>query len=121
MAFNSSEHSKYMACASVSPTRFSRKSKSAVAKPATDDLLDDTRERVRELGHDLRTPLNAIIGFSEMLLDGAVGEIENERHREYLEYVQRSGLEMLETVRNLLEENDIGDDAAIGDAPPRCV
>ncbi len=83
--------------------------------------LDGVRQGDRDLGHDLRTPLNAIIGFSEMMLDGAVGDIENERHREYLEHVRRSGLELLETVRELLEQCDPGGEDAQGKTPTRSV
>ena len=73
---------------------------------STDFGMNPKRAVIRELGHDLRTPLNAIIGFSEMILSGAAGDVENERQREYLEYVRKSGADLLDTVSQLLEEKD---------------
>ncbi|MEK9644905.1 MAG: histidine kinase dimerization/phospho-acceptor domain-containing protein [Alphaproteobacteria bacterium] len=83
---------------------------------------DPKRAIIRELGHDLRTPLNAVIGFSELLLSGAAGDIENERHREYLEYVRKSGKNLLDIVNDLLEEKDRDEEIRAGrETPPRCV
>lgn len=120
MAYNSTRNSRTLRKISIASPPFSPVENGSPAEKRKFGELDSARDRARELGHDLRTPLNAIIGFSEMLLAGTVGDVENERHREYLEYVQRSGLELLETVRNLLEESD-DDEAAGGNAPPRCI
>jgi len=47
-------------------------------------------EFLAKMSHELRTPLNAIIGFSEAMLSGVYGPV-NERHREYLSDILTSG------------------------------
>src|SRR5690348_8945565 len=43
------------------------------------------------ISHELRTPLNAIIGFSEMMLRGMLGPIDNEQYRTYVSDIHDSG------------------------------
>lgn len=45
---------------------------------------------IANLSHELRTPLNAVIGFSELLLEGVVGELKG-KQREYTEDIHKSG------------------------------
>ncbi len=45
---------------------------------------------IANLSHELRTPLNAVIGFSELMLNGLAGELE-EKQREYLDDIHKSG------------------------------
>ncbi|MBL4615136.1 MAG: hybrid sensor histidine kinase/response regulator [Magnetovibrio sp.] len=45
---------------------------------------------IANLSHELRTPLNAVIGFSEMMLSGISGEL-NEKQREYTQDIMKSG------------------------------
>ena len=52
--------------------------------------------------HELRTPLNAIIGFSSLLLDGSMGELD-EAQRKPLEIVKRSGEQLLDLVKDILD------------------
>jgi PAS domain S-box-containing protein len=52
--------------------------------------------------HELRTPLNAIIGFSSLLLDGSMGEL-GEIQRKPVEIVKRSGEQLLDLVRDILD------------------
>jgi signal transduction histidine kinase len=54
------------------------------------------------MSHELRTPLNAVIGFSEMLACGAAGPLD-ERQREYLDYIRRSGAHLLDTIDEILD------------------
>ncbi|MEZ5759346.1 MAG: transporter substrate-binding domain-containing protein [Emcibacteraceae bacterium] len=51
------------------------------------------------MSHEIRTPLNAIIGFSEVMSSGLFGEIKEERYKNYLKDINKSG-QHLETVIN---------------------
>ena len=59
------------------------------------------------VSHELRTPLNAIIGFSELMLDEKFGPVGNERYRDYLRDINRSGNHVLDLVNDLLDISKI--------------
>jgi signal transduction histidine kinase len=54
------------------------------------------------MSHELRTPLNSVIGFSEMLLIGALGQM-SEQQRDALETVARNGRHLLGLVNDVLD------------------
>lgn len=54
------------------------------------------------MSHELKTPLNAIIGFSEAMINGVYGPI-NEKHRGYLTDIFNSGKRLLELINNILD------------------
>ncbi|MBN9061290.1 MAG: PAS domain-containing protein [Rhizobiales bacterium] len=58
------------------------------------------------MSHELRTPLNAIIGFSELMMSGVFGQL-NQRHREYCKHIGDSGLFLLRFVEDVLEMSSI--------------
>lgn len=51
--------------------------------------------------HELKTPLNAVIGFSELLISGTYGEV-NENQRKYLENIHISGKHLLSLINDIL-------------------
>ncbi len=55
------------------------------------------------MSHELRTPLNSIIGFSDSLLVGTLGEIENPTHREYLSIIRDGGEHLLHLINDILD------------------
>jgi signal transduction histidine kinase len=55
------------------------------------------------LSHELRTPLNAIMGFSEMMREGVLGELNNDRYSEYADHIHSSGADLLGKISNLLD------------------
>ena len=59
------------------------------------------------VSHEIRTPLNAIIGFSELMLDEKFGSIGNDRYRDYLRDINRSGNHVLDLVNDLLDISKI--------------
>jgi PAS domain S-box-containing protein len=64
-------------------------------------------EFLARVSHEIRTPLNAIIGFSELMMDEKFGPIGNERYRDYLRDINRSGNLVLDIVNDLLDISKI--------------
>jgi signal transduction histidine kinase len=58
------------------------------------------------MSHELRTPLNAIIGFSEVLFERMVGEI-NDKQAEYLGDILESGQHLLSLINDILDLSKI--------------
>jgi two-component system, sensor histidine kinase and response regulator len=58
------------------------------------------------MSHELRTPLNSIIGFSEIMLDGITGEM-NEEQRTQLGIIHRSGQQLLGLISDVLDISKI--------------
>ena len=54
------------------------------------------------MSHELRTPLNAVIGFSEVLLERAFGEI-NPKQEKYLGDILSSGRHLLSLINDVLD------------------
>ena len=63
-------------------------------------------EFLANMSHELRTPLNAIIGFSEVLIQGLFGDV-NEKQREYLQDVIGSGQHLLSLINDILDLSKI--------------
>ena len=62
-----------------------------------------TAEFLANMSHELRTPLNAIIGFSEIMQTEALGPFGNERYKEYVEAIHRSGCHLLVIINGILD------------------
>ncbi|MCX4245859.1 sensor histidine kinase [Paraliomyxa miuraensis] len=58
------------------------------------------------VSHELRTPLTSVIGFSEMLLEGLAGPL-NEEQREYVDTIHHRGEELLSLITDLLEMSQL--------------
>jgi signal transduction histidine kinase len=58
------------------------------------------------VSHELRTPLNAILGFTEALLSGVDGPL-NEEQRTSLEWVRRGGKDLLDLINEVLDLSKI--------------
>ncbi len=59
-------------------------------------------EFLEQMSHELRTPLNIIIGFSELMLDGVPGKV-NEEQMQCLKDILDSGTQLLELVDVILD------------------
>lgn len=54
------------------------------------------------VSHELRTPLNSVLGFSDILLTGAAGSI-NEDQREFLGHIKSSSRHLVQLVNDILD------------------
>ncbi|RMD62988.1 MAG: GAF domain-containing protein [Alphaproteobacteria bacterium] len=59
-------------------------------------------EFLANMSHELRTPLNAVNGFAEALLGGYLGPV-NDRQKEALDDILRSGRHLLEIINDVLD------------------
>ena len=59
-------------------------------------------EFLANMSHELRTPLNAIIGFSEVLVDGLLGEM-TEQQRGFIGDIFSSGKHLLSLINDILD------------------
>jgi len=71
----------------------------------------ETSNRVKDIflatmSHELRTPLNSIIGFSDVMLSGIVGELNEEQHTQ-LGIINRSGHQLLGLISDVLDISKI--------------
>ncbi|MBT5434942.1 MAG: PAS domain-containing sensor histidine kinase [Rhodospirillaceae bacterium] len=60
-------------------------------------------EFLATISHELRTPLNAIIGFSDVILEGMFGSLDNPRYDEYVRDINESGRHLLELINDILD------------------
>lgn len=78
----------------------------AEAEEAPDD---DEVDYLTALRHEFRTPLNAVLGFSDVLLSGIDGEV-NESQREDLEIIRASGIRLKLLLDSALDLSHLADD-----------
>lgn len=76
------------------------------AKTAAEAANRTKSEFLANMGHELRTPLNAIIGFSELMAEGATGEL-SERQNKYMNNVLKSGKHLLNLINDILNLSKI--------------
>ncbi|MFC2019754.1 ATP-binding protein [Chloroflexota bacterium] len=72
---------------------------------ANEELRKATKaksEFLAHMSHELRTPLNAIIGFSELLLDGIPGQV-NDEQRQCLGDILSSSRHLLDLISDVLD------------------
>ena len=77
------------------------------AKRQAEQASNTKSEFLAKISHEIRTPLNAIIGFSELMAEERFGPIGNERYRDYLADINKSGRHVLDLVNDLLDISKI--------------
>ena len=74
-----------------------------------DQIVKSSRfktEFMATMSHELRTPLNAIIGFTDLLLEGTYGHL-NEEQEEFLLDIKTSADHQLDMINNILDISKI--------------
>jgi len=61
------------------------------------------------MSHSLRTPLNAIIGFSDLLMSMADGDLPLEERNNLLQLINKNGLDLLHLINELLSLSEVED------------
>ncbi|MFX1503082.1 MAG: PAS domain-containing sensor histidine kinase, partial [Promethearchaeota archaeon] len=75
----------------------------------TQEILKSSRfksEFMSIMSHELRTPMNAIIGFSDLLIEGDFGEL-NDNQREFLHDIKGSANHLLSIINHILDISKI--------------
>jgi len=72
------------------------------AKKIADHANSAKSEFLANMSHELRTPLNHIIGFSQLMADGQLGEV-NETQSEFLGDVLKSSNHLLSLINDILD------------------
>ncbi len=78
-------------------------------RAANDKLARASRlkdEFLAAMSHELRTPLNAVLGFSEVLIDGVHGPV-NEKQMRAIRNIQDSGRHLLSLINDILDLSKI--------------
>ncbi|WP_340818680.1 response regulator [Methanolobus sp. WCC4] len=63
-------------------------------------------EFLANMSHELRTPLNSVIGFSDILLEGGFGDL-NERQHRFMSNIASSGKHLLNLINDILDISKI--------------
>lgn len=67
------------------------------------EAANETKSQfLANMSHELRTPLNSIIGFSDILIDGVLGELNDKQNR-YANNIANSGKHLLEIINEILD------------------
>ncbi len=58
------------------------------------------------MSHELRTPLNAIVGFSDLLVEGTPGEL-NDKQKRFLNHIKQGSAHLLRLINDILDLSKI--------------
>lgn len=76
------------------------------AKMIADNANRSKSEFLANTSHELKTPLSSIIGFSDVLLDGMLGDL-NEKQTKYINTINQNGHLLLNLINNILDISHI--------------
>mgnify|MGYP000375870395 CR=1 FL=1 len=77
------------------------------AKEVADAASHAKSAFLANMSHELRTPLNAIIGFSDLMVTGTLGPVENPHYLEYLNDIRFSARHLLSIINDVLDMSKI--------------
>lgn len=90
------------------------------AKLAAEAASKSKDEFLAAMSHDLRTPLNSIIGFSDILLEGMFGSL-NEKQKSYVNNISMGGKHLLNLINDILDLSKIEAGKMELDCEPFCL
>ncbi|WP_292486263.1 histidine kinase dimerization/phospho-acceptor domain-containing protein [Methanohalobium sp.] len=76
------------------------------AKLEAESTSQAKSELLANVSHELRTPLTSIIGFSDIMLKGKAGKLNNNQIN-YLNKIHKSGQNLLDLINDLLDLSNI--------------
>lgn len=82
------------------------KRKAVEDKILAESLNHAKSEFLANMSHELRTPLNSIIGFSDILIGGIAGGL-NEKQAQYAGNISNSGKHLLTIINDILDLSKI--------------
>ncbi|WP_020592508.1 GAF domain-containing sensor histidine kinase [Kiloniella laminariae] len=74
-----------------------------LAKEAAEEANAAKTAFLANMSHELRTPLNAIIGFSDFITGEYLGELGNEKYRDYIGSINSAGKHLLDLINDILD------------------
>ena len=84
-----------------------RQAELGVARDEAEAANRAKSEFLANMSHELRTPLNAIIGFSDMMMNGALGSDHDAKVKEYSKDINDSGQHLLDVINDILDLSKI--------------
>lgn len=81
----------------------------ALAGKLRDELAEASRYKsqfLSDMGHQLRTPLSSLVGYSELLLNGTYGDL-NETQRDRVEKISRNSGTLLALINDVIDLSKI--------------
>ncbi|WP_407356054.1 response regulator [Methanolobus sp. WCC5] len=76
------------------------------AKKTAEDASKTKSDFLANMSHELRTPLNSVIGFSDILLEGTFGSL-NDKQKRYVGNISHSGKHLLNLINDILDLSKI--------------
>lgn len=73
---------------------------------AADNAQNESRDKsqfLANVSHELRTPLNSIIGFSEIIQNNVMAEMDTQKFEGYINDIHTSGVHLLSLINDILD------------------
>lgn len=86
----------------ISDTKASHQATKIQGKQKEAEVVKLKAEFLANMSHELRTPLNSIIGFSQMLQDQVIGDL-NEQQLRYVSYILNGGKNLEQMINDILD------------------
>lgn len=77
------------------------------AKESVEKAYSAKSQFLANMSHELRTPLNAVIGFSEMMEREMFGALGNNKYKDYVQGIRKSGEHLLDLISDILDMSKI--------------
>lgn len=72
------------------------------ARMAAEEANRYKNELLANISHELKTPLSSVIGFSDVLLEGLSGSL-NQRQKSHIQTIHKNGIRLLDLINKMLD------------------